>query len=228
MNFDYEFLIKLDLDNQGPMILVGSDEVGRGPLAGKVVGCSVLANVGKDNWKELVDGFKKMGITDSKKISTKKRNIILQELQIKIPDLEASKVYSINDAIKFCLWEIGPQEIDKINILRAAMKCLTLSYKELIKTEKNSKVVWLVDGNQAPDKSIDCFPITKGDQKSVFIGLSSIIAKEYRDYYMRQMDQKYPGHGFSKNAGYPTKQHRESILRLGITPIHRKSFSGVK
>jgi ribonuclease HII len=91
--------------------------------------------------------------------------------------------------------------------------------------------VWLIDGNRMPKQvpaTVDAQAIIKGDSKSVLIGLASIIAKEYRDNLMVTLSKSFPGYGLEKHAGYPTKAHKEAIAKLGPSPIHRKSFKGVK
>ena len=89
----------------------------------------------------------------------------------------------------------------------------------------------MIDGNknlkQLP-RNVDSFPIVKGDSKSLLIGLASIFAKEYRDQFMCSLSVKYPGYGFEKHAGYPTAMHLKAIRDLGLTPVHRKTFKGVK
>ena len=121
--------------------------------------------------------------------------------------------------------ECSPQEIDDINILQASLKCMQTASNSLM--QDNSIV--LVDGNQVfKTTATKIESITKGDSKSTIIALASIIAKEFRDEKMLKYATLYPGYLLEKNAGYPTKAHKEAVIKLGITPIHRKSFKGVK
>lgn len=147
--------------------------------------------------------------------------------------------------------EISHDEIDRINIMAASLKAMGISYQcisEVIKIDTNLAgsigitgsnevpnstdlpdlpAVLLIDGNQRINLNhslISEIPIVKGDQKSMLIGLAAIVAKDYRDSLMNEMDKKYPGYGWSKNMGYPTIEHRKAIAQLGRSPIHRQSF----
>ncbi len=130
--------------------------------------------------------------------------------------------------IQIYLYECDREVIDEINILQASL----LSMKNCAhKLSAKRRTRALFDGNKIPSemaKNISCEAIVKGDSKSALIGLASIFAKEYRDNLMEKYSLKYPGYGFEKHAGYPTKKHLEAIKKLGVTPIHRRSFKGVK
>ncbi|MDD0852678.1 ribonuclease HII [Halobacteriovorax sp. GB3] len=207
----------------------GCDEVGRGPLAGPVVGCSVGVSTNVD-LLELFDFLRGLGVTDSKKLTAKKRQKLLSDLSL--GDLVSEKLYEINIlkkfSVRFYIREISESLIDEINILNASLLTMKESF-ERISTKETALL--LIDGNKVPkdlDDYIDAKTIVKGDSKSVLIGLASVIAKEYRDDLMVKLGVKYPGYGLEKHAGYPTKMHKEAIAQFGITPIHRKSFKGVK
>lgn len=211
--------------------VIGVDEVGRGPLAGPVVSCavSVAKNFNKESFENF---FSDLGITDSKKLSDSKRKKILTSLGIKIGNLKKDKVYEIPKLsffdLNFVLCECNESEIDELNILNASLTSMRKCVKR-IKRDVRSTV--LIDGNKFLDMEIDSLDeqtIIKGDSKCVLIGLASIIAKVYRDNIMDLYDSQYPEYGFIKHSGYPTKLHKDAIEKFGPTPIHRKSFKGVK
>jgi ribonuclease HII len=209
--------------------ILGLDEVGRGPLAGPVVVAGVFFN------KELhtIDVLKKLPITDSKKLSSQKRQEILNKLSIEISQLKPNHHYKFFWG-EFYLKEKSPKMIDKLNILGATM----LAMKEifLFFEGQNDPFITLIDGNRVFDlnleskknqqlKNYKLAPIVKGDLKCLSIALASIIAKEYRDQLMKNFHQKYPDYGFHQHAGYPTRAHKNAIKKFGPTPIHRKSFN---
>ena len=178
--------------------LIGVDEVGRGPLAGPVVAAAIILN------REMIPE----GINDSKKISKKKRIIINENL------------------IKHHHYAIGlasVEEIDKINILQASLLAMKRAILGLNIIPKSV----LVDGNKLPKLDFNMYPIIKGDCKSLSIAAASIIAKVYRDEIMKELSKKHPGYYWEKNSGYGTKQHLLALKTLGVTPIHRKSFSPI-
>ena len=209
--------------------LIGVDEVGRGPLAGPVVACSVLYHGNKDKFLKDAALFESLGVTDSKKISRVKRSKILDEL--KIAKLSLNKLTPINGMAGYCsfiLKECDHIRIDKINILQASLEAMekcVLAHLE----EKKVKSIW-IDGNKIPKKLVPlkAMSIIKGDEKSFAIALASIIAKEFRDNLMLKKSKIYPHYSFETNAGYPTKAHKDALIKYGVTPIHRKTFSGVK
>ena len=198
--------------------VIGCDEVGRGPIAGPVVGCAVILK----NNKYFLQQLQELGVTDSKKLTHKKRQNILQALTI---DARECFKKVTHEKFSYVLWEHSPAQIDEMNILQASLSCMSQAAKKLL--QDNSVV--LVDGNHAfKNFPADTLAVVKGDSKSLAIGLASIIAKEFRDEKMRHFDQLYPGYGLAKHAGYPTAFHKEAVKNLGVTPIHRKSFRGVK
>ncbi len=185
--------------------IIGVDEVGRGCLAGPVVAGSVLFSAAHDEWAS----FK-----DSKTLSETKR-----------VDLCAQ----IHAICTFSLGMADQNEIDKINILRASLLAMKRSVLNLTLPSTSSKVV-LVDGNQFIDdlEGFDQIAIIQGDSLVSVISAASIVAKVHRDELMKNYNDEYPGFGFHEHKGYATQTHRDAIARLGITPLHRRSFKGVK
>jgi len=227
-----------EFDNQyfeKHQVLIGCDEVGRGPIAGPVNACAVMIHSeNKKIFKKLLE----LGITDSKKLTTKKRLVILKELGIDITKIKIEQKYELRVEglpFEFVIWENSPEDIDRINILQASLSCMKQAALKLLGSNINQETMVLVDGNKLFEvdealktSKLHLEAVVKGDSKSVAIALASIIAKEFRDELMGQMDKKFPGYGLAKHAGYPTKMHKEAVATLGVTPIHRKSFKGVK
>ena len=180
--------------------IAGVDEVGRGPLAGPVVAAAVILN----DRKPII------GLTDSKKLSPNKRALLAQQIK--------------EQSLAFAIVKIDAPEIDRINILQATMKAM----REAVLALPIQPHLCLIDGNRCPQLPMPCQAIVKGDLKEPCISAASIIAKVYRDNLMTDCAELYPGYGFEKHKGYPTKQHLEAIARLGITPIHRKSYAPVQ
>jgi ribonuclease HII len=179
------------------LIEAGCDEAGRGCLAGPVAAAAVI--MPKDFFHPLLN--------DSKKLSVKQREILR-------PIIED---YAIKWAVAF----IDNEEIDQLNILKASLKCMHLALDDL--TIKPDHI--LVDGNRFfPYHGIAHSCIVKGDGKYVSIAAASILAKTHRDEKMADIHQEYPGYGWKKNKGYPTRLHREAIKKIGVSPFHRKSF----
>ena len=193
------------LYEKGIVSICGVDEAGRGPLAGPVVvACSLMP---KDSMIE--------GVNDSKKIAEKKRERIYEEI--------------IKEAIAYGVGIINQEEIDRINILNATKKGLTIAIKELEeKLEKQNlkrPEVILVDALTGIDTlGIPYKSIIHGDAISYSIACASIIAKVTRDRIMKQMDEIYPQYGFAKHKGYGTAAHMQAIRENGLCPIHRRSF----
>ncbi|ETN93949.1 RNase HII [Zhouia amylolytica] len=178
-------------------IEAGTDEAGRGCLAGPVTAAAVI----------LPSNFKNTIINDSKQLSEKKR-LLLQPI--------------IEDTVSaFAVQHIFPEEIDKINILNASILAM---HKSLSKLQTNPEFI-IVDGNKfKPYGDINHVCIVKGDSKYLSIAAASILAKTYRDAYMEQIHEEFPMYNWKQNKGYPTKEHREAIKKYGITKYHRKSF----
>ena len=189
-----------DLNKKGINIIGGVDEVGRGPLIGPVVACCCV----------LPDNFELKGLTDSKKISEKKRNEFYEYL------------------IKNTIYGIGivdAEEIDRINIYEATKVAMKKAINEVKKQVKLEHV--LIDAVPL-DLDIKSTSIIKGDLKSISISAASVIAKVYRDNMMIELDKKYPEYGFAKHKGYPTKKHIEAIKKYGLIDGYRKSYGPIK
>jgi len=182
--------------NNEKVIKVGIDEAGRGPLAGPVFASAVI----------LPDNHNIQGLTDSKKLSEKKR----EELFHKI--IQVALDYHISSATH--------EEIDKINILQATF----LAMKRAVDGLKIIPDLLLIDGNSDPKIGIDTQCIIKGDNCVDCISAASILSKVSRDKYMIELRNQYPNYSFEKHKGYGTKLHYEEINKYGILSIHRKSF----
>lgn len=191
--FDFDHAMSEDF-----VSLVGVDEVGRGPLAGPVVAAAVA----------LKKRAGLQGLNDSKKLSSKKRKMLLDEL-----------VFGAFFAIGFA----SVEEIDEINIYQASR----LAMKRAVSYLPIQPQMLLIDGNAQIDTSVPQKAIVKGDAKSACIAAASIVAKVYRDAWMETYDFIYPGYNFSGHKGYGTERHLEALKKLGPSPIHRKSFSPV-
>lgn len=174
----------------------GTDEAGRGCLAGPVTASAVI----------LPQHFNNDILNDSKQLSEKKRLFLK-------PIIEA-------EAIGFGVAHIFPEDIDKINILNASILAMHRSIEQLKKVDFIS-----VDGNKfKPLNDIPFKTIIKGDGKFMNIAAASILAKTYRDAYMTKIHEEFPMYNWKQNKGYPTKEHREAIKKYGSTKYHRKSF----
>ena len=180
--------------------IAGIDEAGRGPLAGPVVSAAVI----------LPPVFALPDVIDSKKLSAKKR----ARLYDKIYDAASSIGIGIVD----------PIEIDRINILQASLMAMAMAVANL----NPQPECLLIDGTFCISSQLPQKPITKGDSLSVSIAAASIIAKVTRDRLMESYDFYYPQYGFCQHKGYPTKAHKAAIRKFGCSPIHRRSFRGVK
>lgn len=200
-------------DNSKGNIVIGTDEAGRGPAAGGVF-ASAVCFVSPSS--ELIE--KLLILNDSKKLSKKKRESLF----------ELIKTSTINSTV--C---IEVDEIERLNILNASLKAMNLACSEVITRLKEcfedeyikNNLLVLVDGN----KLIKEFPyqqkyVIKGDSKSASIAAASILAKVSRDRYMDELDKEFPEYGWSKNAGYLTKSHIQSIDKYGLCKYHRPSF----
>ena len=191
-------LVKLLLDDIKNQV-IGIDEVGRGAFCGPVVSCSVLLE------KKILNNNLVFQITDSKKLSHKKRSILSKFIK------EYSS-YSIGVANNI--------EIDEMNILRATNLSMIRSYDKFKKTENLIKI----DGLKTFSLNEKTTFIKNGDQKSISIAAASIIAKTWRDRLMTLYSKIYPMYGWERNKGYGTQEHRSAIKKFGLTKIHRKSF----
>ena len=199
--------MNFDIEEKFGNIVVGIDEVGRGPLAGPVVAVAVY--IKRSLWKNFLKKHPEIiKINDSKKISKKIRE----------------KLYNILiNIIPFGVGAASVKEIEEKNILQASLIAMERAYTSL----KISADFVLVDGINSPKIKANVKAIKNGDNKSISIASASIIAKVIRDNLMKKLSYKYPGFFWNKNSGYGTKLHIDKIKLLGITPHHRKSFKPI-
>ena len=184
----------------GHQIVAGIDEAGRGPLAGPVVSAAVI----------LPDGADLPGIDDSKKLTPAKRNRLYDQL------------YTVASAIGIGV--VDTVEIDRINILQATLRSMAMAVANLQPRPDHL----LVDGIFTIASNLPQQAIKKGDSLSISIAAASIVAKVTRDRIMTQVDTLFPEFGFCRHKGYPTQTHRAAIIRHGCSPIHRRTFKGVR
>ncbi len=175
------------------------DEVGRGPLSGPVMAAAVVLDL------ESIP----LGLNDSKQVSPKRR---------------AALVKALIDVAQIGVGSASVEEIDAVNIRQATF----LAMRRAIADLPHRPDAALIDGRDVP-KGLPCpaQAIIKGDGKSLSIAAASIVAKQARDALMIQLAAEFPGYGWDRNMGYPTKEHREALTRLGISPHHRRSFKPV-
>lgn len=181
-------------------LAAGVDEVGRGPLAGDVVAAAVILD--RDNPIE--------GLDDSKKLSEKKREYFFEQIKEK--------------ALSWSVARCSVEEIDSLNILQASLLAMKRATETLSVRPEH---VW-VDGNKLPQWNYSAEAVIKGDSRVPAIAAASILAKVTRDREMVAYEAEYPGYGFAAHKGYPTKVHMDALQRLGVTPIHRRSYAPVQ
>ena len=204
--------VSLEHETRFGGIVMGIDEAGRGPLAGGVYAAAVTVPL--DLAAELLAGAWRE-VNDSKKLSHAKRERVAEVIR----------------TTEGCMWAVAsasPAEIDRLNILRAthlAMRRAAESVAE--KLGKAEGLGILVDGLAVPSLPFPSQNLVKGDAKSLFIAAASILAKTARDADCDRMERLYPGYGFAKHRGYPTKAHLAALARLGPCPEHRRSFGPV-
>jgi len=200
-------LVSKRFSHSSDLRIIGVDEAGRGSLVGNVVAAAVI----------LPTKFQLSGLTDSKKLSAKKRDLFYQQIT------------------ELCDWSVGEAssiEIDQMNILQAtmlAMKRAIINLQEEY-SEYRYKTIFnvMVDGNRCPDVP-NCIAIIKGDLNEPSISAASVIAKVTRDRQMRELDSQYPQYGFAQHKGYGTRKHLIALSEYGsIRGIHRHSFSPIK
>jgi ribonuclease HII len=227
-------MLELKLIPEFPQEIIATDEVGRGPLGGPVVvGAVRLFIEDAAALKTLLKFLKLRGIADSKKLKANDRLEILKKLGALDLSFRQKNVLNLKGVeVSYVTWEMDHEVIDQENILAASLRGMREASMFLSNAKKNHTTV-LIDGHmklrwgtkKSPWNEI---PIIKGDSKSLLIGLASIIAKEKRDAFMRDMHELYPQYGFNSHYGYPTKSHRSAIETFGPCAIHRKTFKGVK
>ncbi len=185
--------------SRGYTRIAGVDEVGRGPLAGPVTAAAVVLDLAA-----LPEG-----LNDSKKLTPRRRAALEPEIMARVS-------YAVAHA--------SVEEIDHHNILRASH----LAMERAVAALDPQPDYLLIDGNLIPrDLRIPAEAVVKGDGRSLSIAAASILAKEARDRIMVDLAQQFPGYGWERNAGYPSKQHREALIKIGVTPHHRRSFKPV-
>ena len=195
------YMYERELRENGITLIAGVDEVGRGPLVGPVVAACVV----------LPEEFNLDGLTDSKKLSEKKRDFYFDEIN--------------RIALGVGVGIIDEQKIDEVNIYAATK----LAMKEAIDNcLKNCKIEHILIDAMPLELDIPTTSIIKGDLKSITISAASVIAKVTRDRMLDELHEKYPMYDFKKNKGYPTKKHLEAIEEYGILKEHRRSYGPVK
>lgn len=182
---------------QGYHQIVGTDEAGRGPLAGPVVAAAVI----------LPENAQLTGINDSKKLSEAQREALYEQIT--------------KQAVCYAICEIDNLVIDELNILEASRLAMAQAVDKLAQAAD----FVLVDGWQNPRLTVAQQGIVQGDSKSISIAAASILAKVHRDHLMEEYDKLYPGYGLAKHKGYPTAEHYQALKKLGPSAIHRLSFN---
>lgn len=180
-------------------LVAGVDEAGRGPLAGDVVAAAVILDPARPI----------TGLADSKKLSASRREQLYEAI--------------VGNSLAWSVGRASIEEIDQLNILHASMLAMSRAVAGL--SPQPHRV--LVDGNRTPRWHYDSEAIVKGDAKVASIGAASIIAKVVRDREMMVLEQQYPGYGFARHKGYPTRLHMEALQLMGPCPQHRRSFGPV-
>ncbi|RAL22918.1 ribonuclease HII [Lujinxingia litoralis] len=195
--------------SRGHLHIIGVDEAGRGPLAGPVHAAAY--------WWSLEPGQEARwsGLNDSKKMRESQREALFDAL--------------CAEPARFELATSSAERIDAINILQATFEAMRSAVETLVRQRGQRPDLVVVDGNMIiPELDLPQQAIVKGDGRSLAIAAASVIAKVSRDRVMRQAEERWPGYGFSGHKGYGTAAHREAIATLGPTPLHRKSFKGVR
>lgn len=195
-DFDISYAERLNIK-----YLCGTDEAGRGPLAGPVVAAACVFP--KDALTNGIDG-----LDDSKKLTEKKRDILFDRIK--------------DACISWAVGTASPVEIDEINILNASL----LAMKRAIEKLSVKPEFILADGNRVGDFPCPAEAVVKGDAKSMSVAAASVIAKVTRDRLCAALDALYPQYGFAKHKGYPTKEHKAAVFKYGPCPEHRESFLG--
>lgn len=211
-------MANLDFEQVAGDVVMGVDEAGRGPLVGGVYAAAVTVPLKRAG--ELLEGSW-AGVNDSKKLTERKREAL-------------AEVIKSTSACTWCIASASPEEIDRLNILRAthlAMRRAALGVAAKIGESKGEEAKGslsiLVDGLPVPTLPFPSRNIVKGDAKSLFIAAASILAKTARDADCLRLEALYPGYGFAQHKGYPTPAHLEALKRLGPCPEHRRSFGPV-
>ena len=184
---------------RGSLRIAGLDEVGRGPLFGPVVAAAVI----------LPRGFRLEGLTDSKKLSERKRNQLDPEIR--------------RNAVAWAIAAVDAETIDRINIRQASLLAMRLAVQQLAL----SPDYLLIDGRDSIDWPCPQQPVIGGDAASLSIAAASVLAKVHRDRLLVELDSQFPGYGLASHKGYGSREHLAALARLGPTPQHRKSYHPV-
>lgn len=215
------FILEKDFASQGFDLIIGTDEVGRGPLCGPVLACAAMF---KDPNFEIPEQLQKQFdlIRDSKKLSEKQREQIFD---------------FIHEHFHIGIGLCDHETIDRINILEASFLSMKKAISDLIRNKSkvksqklkvDEKIIILVDGNKViPNLTMEQYAVIGGDKICKSISAASIVAKVTRDRLMMEMHEKYPQYGFDKHKGYGTKFHMDALFSHGPCPIHRLSFAPV-
>ncbi len=195
------YMYERELREKGITFIAGVDEVGRGPLVGPVVAACVV----------LPENFNLDGLTDSKKLSEKKRDFYFDEIK--------------RVALGVGVGIIDEKKIDEVNIYAATKLAMKEAIDDCL---RNCKIEHILIDAMPLELEIPTTSIIKGDLKSITISAASVIAKVTRDRMLDELDEKFPMYDFKKNKGYPTKKHLEAIEEFGILPEHRRSYGPVK
>tara|TARA_E500000305_G_scaffold99193_1_gene91223 strand:- start:161 stop:814 length:654 start_codon:yes stop_codon:yes gene_type:complete len=207
MSYLSDFSLEMDAGAAQGAVIVGIDEVGRGPLAGPVMAAAVHIPFALHTDPLLKD------VTDSKKLNAAKRELIAGALVGLVP-------HGIGVA------EV--EEIDRVNILQATYLAMERAAAALSSRLDSAPDLYLIDGNRLPPLPVPARAVVKGDLKSLSIAAASIIAKVHRDTAMRVLAEAHPGYGWERNAGYGTAEHLAGIAAFGVTDHHRRSFRPVR
>lgn len=202
--------VSLDIEREAGDFVMGIDEAGRGPLAGGVYAAAVCVPLARA--EELLAGAWS-GVNDSKKLTARRRDALAEAIK-SAPD---------------CVWAVAsasPAEIDTLNILRATHLAMRRA-AEAVAERLDGAVSALVDGLPVRTLPVPSRNVVKGDAKSLFIAAASILAKTARDADCLRLERLYPGYGFAKHKGYPTREHLAALAKLGPCPEHRRSFGPV-
>ena len=186
----------------------GCDEAGRGPLAGSVFAAAVIFDEQHTRWERLA------GLNDSKQLTEQQRNSLRPVIE--------------EEALAWAVAEVTPEEIDRLNILRASITAMQRALNQLRMQPQHI----IVDGNKwlpyVPEGGLLEIPartVVKGDGKYMAIAAASVLAKTSRDEYMRRLHEQFPQYGWNTNMGYPTAAHYAALKQYGATPYHRKTFN---
>ncbi len=189
---------------EGYARVCGIDEAGRGPLAGPVVAAAVI----------LPEGYELPGLTDSKKLTARRREALFEELMS-------------DSRVRACIASASVEEIDELNILRATHLAMRRAAEGVAADAVGGLDFCLIDGLPVPSFPFPSRSLVKGDARCLSISAASILAKVARDQYMKELDTLFPQYGFARHAGYGTRAHLEALAQYGVTEHHRRSFAPV-